>query len=636
MAAAGLKLLVTSRILLRIYGEHEFPIPPLPLPDADDLPLPEELILYPSVELFVQRAQAAQPNFVLTNENARAVVQLCTWVEGLPLAIEMAAAQVKSYSPQALVGQLGQRLTTLGSGPRYLAPRQQTLRGAIEWSYNLLDRHERRTFRALAVFVGGCSREAIASVLGDGDQTNRLEALVAHSLLKHQPDRERPHPYQRRYEMLETIREYASERLAADIEAAVIPQAHATYFLGMAQAARAELAGDQQEKWLDQLETDNDNLRAALAWCIGHNVVVGLQLASALGEFWHMRGHLSEGRSYLNKLLALKDRTVALWVHADALHTSGYLAFRQGDHLEAVPILEESLALYQTLGDRKGIAATLHHLGIAAFHQNQYAEAQSLYQQALELYRTLRRTNETAVVLKDLGLVAKDLGNLDQAMAYFEQSLTLQRSAGNKYGIARCLTSMSVVAYWQGDYARAAELADQSLALQRELGDKLGVAYTLENLGMALYKQGDYTTAAQQMEECLALFRATGDKMGVVLALDNLGILALAQERVAEAIHYHRESLMVAWQIREQRRIAFCFEGLGTAVGLSERAVQLFASAAALRAAISAPMLPADRADYEQQLARLQTHLGAEGFAAAWKVGETRTLEQAVQYALAA
>lgn len=631
MAAAGLKLLVTSRTLLRIYGEHEFPIPPLPLPDTDNLPLLEELILYPSVELFVQRAQAAQPSFTLTNENAQAVVQLCTWVEGLPLAIEMAAAQVKSYPPQVLVKQLGQRLTTLVNGPRYLAPRQQTLRGAIEWSYNLLDRGERRTFRAMAVFVGSCSREAVSALLGDGDQTNRLESLVAHSLLKHLPQHDAPH----RYVMLETIREYAIECLASDVEAAAIPQAHANFFLTMAQTARSQLAGDQQEKWLDQLENDNDNMRTALAWCMAHNVVVGLQLAAALGEFWTMRGHLQEGRSYLTRMLVLKDRTVPLWVQADALHTSGYLAFRQGDHLEAEPILTESLGLYQTLGDRKGIAATLHHLGIAAFHQNHYAEAQKLYEEALEIYWALGKENETAVVLKDLGLVAKDLGNLEQAMSFFEQSLTLQRSAGNKYGIARCLTSMSVVAYWQGDYARAAELAYQSLALQRELGDKLGVAYTLENLGMALYKQGDSATAVQQMEECLTLFRATGDKMGVVLALDNLGIMALAQARIADAVQYHRESLTVAWQIREQRRIAFCLEGLARAAGLSERAAQLFASAATLRANIHAPILPGDLADHEQQVARLRLHLGDESFAQAWQLGESRSLDQAVNYALA-
>jgi tetratricopeptide (TPR) repeat protein len=219
-------------------------------------------------------------------------------------------------------------------------------------------------------------------------------------------------------------------------------------------------------------------------------------------------------------------------------------------------------------------------------------------------------------------------------MDYFGQSLTLQRSIGNKYGIARCLTSMSVVAYWQGDYARAAQLAYQSLVLQRELGDRLGVAYTLENLGMALFRQGDVATATTQMEECLSLFRAIGDKMGVVLALDNLGVMASAQGRIADAVHYHRESLTVAWQIREQRRIAFCFEGLATAAGMSERAVQLFASAATLRTAIDAPMLPSDRAEYEQQVSRLRAHLGEDSFAAAWQLGESRSVEQAVQYAL--
>ena len=630
-AAPGLKVLVTSRALLKVYGEYEFQVPPLALPDLHQAPAPATLLTYPAVALFVQRAQAVRPTFALSPENAQAVAQLCVWLEGLPLAIEMVAAHVKWQLPQVLLGQLRQRLAITNNSRRDVSARQQTLRGAIEWSYNLLNADERRLFNSLAVFVGGCTAEAVAAVHQTETEMERaLQSLAEQSLLKYEQS-ERGAP---RYVMLELLREYAVERLTETGALHPTQQAHATYFLALAQRAEPELVGERQAFWLNCLEQEHDNLRTAIIWCAEHAVDVGLQLAAALSPFWHVRGYVNEGRMRLTQLLGQQDRIRSPAIRAHGLYAAGFLALRQGDYEQAADLLRVSLALYQQTPDPPGIAATLRCLGTVYFYQNEYDQAQALYEQALALFRTLGNQAEIANVLGNLGLIAKDQADFGRATRHVAECLAIHRALDNQQGVARALNCLSTLAYWQGDFARAVTLAEQSLVLQRQLDDKAAIAYTLENLGTATYRQGDLRAATRWLAECLTIFRSTNDKIGILLALYDLGDVAAARGNDDQALQLYRESLTLAWQIKEKRRVAFGLEGIAARLGTSWRAVQLFGAAAALRAMIGAPLPPSDGPVYTERVNTLRGYLGGPTFADAWTAGQALPLEQAVALAL--
>ncbi len=611
--APRLKILVTSREALRLRGEHEFPVPPLSLPDTRHLPPLERLSQYSAVELFIQRARAAKPDFVVTNENAPAVAEICYRLDGLPLAIELAAARIKALPPQLMLSRLENRLKWLTGGARDLPARQQTLRSAIAWSYDLLTPAEQTLFRCLSVLVGGCTVEVVEAVCnqpspasggGQGwglDVLDGLESLVGKSLLM-------PPSLvagEARYSMLATIREYAWEQLLESGEADTLRRRHANFFLSLAEASAEKLRGAEQGVWLERLEAEHDNLRAALAWALErHEVEPALRFGAALGRFWDVRGYLSEGRQWLQQVLEVGRVQLAQSASAEyrtrygrALNQASWLAWRQGDYASARAFSEEGLTLCRELGDKRGVAFALINLGRVALNQGDYATARALLEQSPTLCRELDDKWGMAFALNNLGFVASNQGDSATARALYEQSLALCRELGDKRGVAFVLNSLGNVALNQGDYATARTLFEESLTLGRELGDKRGVAQSLNDLGLVALNQGDYATARALLEQSLTLRRELGDKRGVAHSLVGFGRLALTQ-------------------------------------GQSQRAAKLSGVVEALLAAIGARLGRPEGPIHTDTIAAARAQLDEATFNAAWDEGHAMMMEQAIEYAL--
>ncbi|GIV98593.1 MAG: hypothetical protein KatS3mg057_3250 [Herpetosiphonaceae bacterium] len=534
--APRLNVLVTSREVLRLYGEHEFPVQPLALPDPQQTASIDALLRAPAVALFVERARAVRPDFSLNAENAAAVAALCARLDGLPLAIELAAARSKLLAPQALLARLDSRLRVLTGGARDLPARQQTLRGAIAWSYDLLDEGERTLFAYLGVFIGGCTLDAAETVAGEGlpmDILDGLTSLADKSLLRRYRDPQEEATQESgtggasepRFMMLETIREYALECLAMSGKEEELRQRHADYFLALAEGAEPELRGPAQVTWLEQLEQEHDNLRAALQWALDSGEVeVALRIGGALGRFWLARGYLSEGRAWLTAALAaarLRQRSESYGAAlAKAFNAAGNLAHTQGDYAAAHPLYQECLAIRRELGDQLGIAYVLNNLGSVAHDQGNYEQARAFYEESLTLCRELRDRRGVASLLHNRGNLAKDQGDYASAIALLEESLTLRRQLGDRWGIAMSLTNLALAVLYQGDNRRSIELCEESLAIFRDLRDPRGMAMSLNNLSFAALAQGDVERAASLSRESLALRRQLGDKARIAECLE--------------------------------------------------------------------------------------------------------------------
>jgi len=599
-----LTVLATSRVVLHVYGEHALVVPPLALPDpARERPAPAELLEYEAVRLFVERARAARADFALTEANGPDVAAICRRLDGLPLAIELAAARARSLPPRALLTRLESRLKLLTGGARDLPARQQTLRGAIDWSYNLLEAGEQRLFARLGVFAGGCTLEAAEALRAPDDDAggpeidalDGLASLVDKSLVREAEGAEG----EPRYGMLETLREYALERLAAGGDEDAARRAHALYYLDLAERAEPELTGAEQGTWLARLEVEHDNLRAALTWTRDHGeVVLGLRLAGALWRFWYTRGYLSEGRGWLEGLLAPAEGAdnVSAAMRAKALNGAGVLAERQGAYARAESLYKECLTLFRELGDKKGTAQALNNLGMVMWHRGDQGRATALYEESLALYREIGDRRDVALLLGNLGVVAWDRGDLARATALYEESLALRRELGDRRGVAYALLNLGDVAGYQGDYARAARLFEESLAVHRELRDQWGIAAVLSNLGVVARYQEDYARAEALGRESVALFDRIGDRAAVAECLERLAAVACAR-------------------------------------GQFTRAARLCGATDALCEVIAAPLAPADRFAHDHTMEDARVALGVD-FTAMWEAGRRMTLEQAIAYTL--
>ena len=471
-ACPGLTVLVTSRAVLHLAGEHDVPVPPLALPRPADARVVERVGAEAAVRLFVARARAARPDFALTEANAPAVAAICRRLDGLPLAVELAAAWTKVLSPAALLERLERRLPLLTGGARDQPVRHQTMRNAIAWSYDLLDAAEQASFRRLSVFVGGSTLAAIDVVRNApgglrGDALDGVASLVAKSLLG-QADAPGGEP---RFAMLETVREFGLERLAASGEEPATRAAHARSFLALAEQAEPALKGSQQMLWRRRLEVEQPNLRTALTWAVeGDEVELGLRLAGALAWFWWTHGQPGEGLGWLERALARGDGAGPA-VRAKALTGAGMLAWANGDYPRAGARASAGLALWRDLGDRAGMAASLRVLAIDAYGRGDYALATALFEEALTLFRTVGDAWGTVNVLQNLGMVAGFQGHLDRAESLVEESVGLARAAGDAYHTASALFVLAQVAHRRGDDARAYALYQDSIAVSLPLGD---------------------------------------------------------------------------------------------------------------------------------------------------------------------
>jgi predicted ATPase len=506
-ASRRLKVLVTSRAPLELRGEHELPVPPLALPDPRRLPTLDILSQYASVALFIERASAISPDFSVTNENAPAVAEICVRLDGLPLAIELAAARIRLLSPQAMLTRLERRLPLLTGGARNLPARQRTLRGAIAWSYDLLDDEEQMLFRRLATFVGGCTLEAAEAVCtGTGelpiDTLDGVASLLAKSLLQQREGR----GSEPRFGMLETIREYGLERLEESRELAEARRRHAYYFLAMATEAGSKLKGHEQAYWLARLEADRDNLRAVLSWSQAGDgdEEVGLGLAGALLWFWNMRGSLDEARRWQDAVLA-RPATAPSLVRARVLFSSGMVALSQSDLDRADGLLQESLDVARALGDPEGVPTALGGLSQLALARGDVARASAYAVEALALARAIGDHTMMALGLGSIGLIALSRGDVAHAETAFQESLALSRQIGDTHGTAWSLNYLGLLAIDAGDHDRGTLLIVESLGLRRQLDDNRGIAGCFEGLAHIAGGTGDPERAGRLLAAASAL-----------------------------------------------------------------------------------------------------------------------------------
>jgi predicted ATPase/DNA-binding CsgD family transcriptional regulator len=636
-----LKLLVTSRAVLHVQGEHEFPVPPLALPDLKQLPEHTSLSHYAAVMLFIQRAQAARPDFQLTAATARSIAEICVRLDGLPLAIELSAARIKLFPPQALLKRLEHRFQVLTGGAQDAPVRQQTLRNTIQWSYDLLKPEEQRLFRRLSVFVGGCTLEALealCSSLDDRDTAvgvlDGVTSLLDKSLLQQtEQEGEEPHLI-----LLETLRDYGLEALVTYEELETTQQAHATYYLALVEEAERELRGSQGHLWLQRLERAYDNLRTAMQFSLGrreagHSMQMALRFGGALRWFWGSCGHWSEARAFLERALAGNDADTTA-IRAEALYTLGWMVAFQGDTDQACTLAEESLALCRKLGDTRGIALALRLLGGMVSDMGDAVQGRALFEESLRLFRELGEKREIAQALVLLSTTLSDQGDYAAARALLEEGLAMQRALGNRRGIAVALGRLAhVLLLTQGDPATIRSLLEEGLTVFREVGDKANVASNLNHRGQLALQQGDLVTARSLVEEGLALFRELGDQSNIAWSLSLLAKVQAHQGDYAAAHALYEQSLETARRVGDQRLIATSLKEVGDVVAAAGElawATRLWGTAEALREAMGTPLPPVERAKYEQEVASARTHLGEQAFTAAWAEGRAMTWGEAL------
>lgn len=567
----GVYILATSREPLAITGERAWAVPALKVPrfedlSGDPLALVERIGRVGSVKLFIERAQAARDAFVLNETNARWVAQICCRVEGIPLALELAAARVRVLTLEQIASRLDDELTLLTGANRAAVSRQQTMRATLDWSYTLLADAGRLLLGRLSVFTGGWTLEAAEQVCAgagveERDVLNLLTSLVDKSLILF----EQQDFTVGRYRLLEMVRQYAAERLQAGGEAEQVRTRHRNWFLDLAEAAEPHLQGTEQASWLQQLETEHDNLRVALAFCDTQTqgAQAGLRLAGALFRFWEIRGDFNEGRAALGKTLEREGAQEATPARAKALNGSGALAYRQGDFASARSLTQESLAIHKALGDQGGYAISLNNLGNVASAQGDFAEARTLHVESLAIRREIGDRQGVAGSLNNLGIVARNLGDYGVTRASYEEALGINRATGNRSWEANNLSNLGIVAQIQGDRIAAQTHYERSLAIRREIGDRRGIANSLHSLGDVTQLHGDFTAAQSYYEQSLAIRREIGDRQGIANSLNHLGIVALNSGEYAVARARSEESLTIQREIGDRQGIANSLHSLG-------------------------------------------------------------------------
>ena len=590
-AAPGVRIVATSQEPLGIVGEALYPVPSLTAP-APGRPAGGDVVAqFDACRLFVERCMAAQPAFRVTDENVATIVRICRRLDGIPLALELAAARVRVLPVEQIATRLDDRFQLLTGGNRNALPRHQTLRAAMEWSYDLLTEPERAVLRRLAVFAGGASLEAAEAVCADdpveaGAVLDLLTRLVDRSLVVAEPS-----AVESRFTLLETVREYALERLIAEGEPDAARRRHRDWFLGLVEQARpAFFQGPEPGEWLVRLDREHDNLRAALGWSEGTDgeAATGLRLATDLWRFWEIRGYLQEGRDWLERFLRSSAGQVSIR-RADALTGAGILALMQGDHAASLRFHEESLELQRRLGDPVSISYALNNLANAAVQQGQYQRARELYEETLEITERRADRHGTAFALNHLADALALEGDYDAARTTFDRGVAVFREHDDRWGEAIALGNFAQVACRQGDYATARALNEQAVELSQALGDARGVARAIGNLADVAVAEGDLAAARSLYLECVRIRHALGDLPGLATAIEKL-----------------------AWAMVEEEPAL---------------AARLVGAAEGVRASTLASVAPAARAEHQRGLAGLAEQLGDDALAAARGEGRAQGVE---------
>lgn len=638
-SAPHLKVLVTSREILYLYGEQEFAVPPLTLPNGAGNSI-EAILTSEAGQLFLDRVRALNPGFALTLENGSLIATLCHHLDGLPLAIELAAARMRSLSLEQMTGQLTNRLHLLASGPRDLPARQQTLRGAISWSHELLSEEEQTLFRRLAAFVGGCTQESVVALYAleiSDFLVGGLESLASKSLLELRQDERGA-----RFHMLETIREFATEQLQTSGEEQAIRRQHAHHFCTLVEETIPSLAGDSSAASFARLEQEYANIRAALTWSLtaqDGELELGGRMVGVLGPFWIAKAHLTEGRRWLEMALA-KSAQLPEAVRAQVLLTAGEMEDleRDGTMARAERLLLDSLALYTQLAHARGMAQTLFALGHIYRRQDQLQRAIETYQQALEGYRNANDTWGEARTLKELGRIARAQNNFDQTESYYEQSAQLFQQLGDKAELSHLYQLLGENHFFnRHDYTLALAYYQRGLTLARAIQHRYRTLTLLNDLGeLARFRQ-DYPQALRYLEEGLQLAREEGTK-SIAALLANRGYLALHQGEAREALEYFQQSLAISLNSGIRRFMMYSLLAFAVAAATFkeyERATRLLALVEQLRSEMQQALEPPDRAEYERALALTRAKLTPTEFEATWASGQAMTIEEAVAEARA-
>jgi predicted ATPase/DNA-binding XRE family transcriptional regulator len=593
VACPGLSVLATSREPFHLRGEHRLEVLPLAVPDQTDAYSAEELAQFPSVALFLERAHAIAPDPVLDDDSIRAIAEICRRLDGLPLAVELAASRITLFPPKALLDRLSRALPLLTKGPRDAPIRQQTLRDTIDWSHQLLAPDEQRLFARLSVFAGGWTLEAAGAICADGDLDilEGIGLLVDKSLVR-QEGREEP-----RFAMLETVREFAQEQLEATREAQTVRRRHAEHFLAMAREAELDLPGRNQARWLTRLNREIDNLRTALAWWRDRGEIdVALEMAGALAWFWYDGGHWAEGRAWLESLLTLDTPPHLTPGRAAALTALGGYNRSQSNFEVGRAHFEESLAIWRELDDARGTGRSLTELAVIVAAQGDAPRARALSEESLALAQEAGDQSYIALALHSLGVLAGEDGDEDTARSRLEESRGVWQELGNTGMLSLASNSLGDLARSRGQFAEAAAYYRESLELAEDSATQHMQAVYRHNLAHATHRLGNHTQARDLFAQALSLFRELGD----------------------------------------QRGLAECVAGLAGLVAESEpeRTARLFGATSAIIGAMGSRLNPSNQADYHYALAIARARLGDDAFDAAWVAGRSLTLEQALAEAV--
>jgi predicted ATPase/DNA-binding CsgD family transcriptional regulator/transcriptional regulator with XRE-family HTH domain len=715
-ACPALTIILTSREPLHLSWENVWPVAPLALPPVTAVADRDVIATSPAVSLFVERARASKPDFALTEENARIVADICVRLDGLPLAIELAAARVPLLPLVAIRARLQQRLQLLTGGPRDAPVRHHTLRAAIAWSYGLLDHTEQATFRRLSIFVGGFTLDAAEAIVsvgcresGVGGRDLRLSAPDTRYLTPPltPPGGENHHPTpiisildrlhslldksllrsdsgndgQPRFRMLETIREFGLDQLSASGESDAVQEQHARFFLALTEEGEQHLVERVQRVWLDRLDGEHDNLRAALDWSLTapEGAEIGARLAAALALFWRVRGHVSNGRAWLDRVLAQTDgAALSPQLRVRVFSAAAFVAARQGDFEAARVLCNRGIALGESIRGPSELAACLSMRGFIACHQARYATAHAVLARGLEVAQAYGNDRVRALILGVCSLLAYFEGDNPRARSYGEESLHLWRARSDPYGILIVLDTLGGLARRQGDYRLAQSLHEESFAVgqalgdkwamaislaglghvarvrsddataetryveslqfYREIGDRRGLALTLGNLGVLARRAGDLDRARDHLSESLAAARAVGDKRSMAAALTQLASLALVRGDLPDATAGYAESLRLLADLQDKRAIARTLEGCAGLLFATDRpapALELCALADGLLDSLGARRAPADQATFEALQTRIRAALGSASADALDPIARGLDLGQIVGRALA-
>lgn len=642
-AAPHLKILTTSRAILQVYGEHEFVAPPLALPDRNRLPPPDQLQHYAAIELFVQRARAVQQEFTLSAANAHTVAAICVRLEGLPLAIELAAARTKLFSPQVLLTRLQDALTprlALLRGARHLPARHRTLRDAIAWSYDLLNPTEQRLFRTLAVFAGGCTPAALAAVSSQQDSAsfpqaalnpeswllNIVFSLVNHSLVIQQQEPDGA----LRFTLLEMMREYALEQLARSGEAEALGRAHANYFLCMAEAmVTAGRQGDSNPQLFRYLEVEIDNLRTALRWTAVNDSVLELRLLSFLGDFWQRPQYLSEGRHWLES--GLRRITPEPTAHyAYIVQRLGYIYWQQGNYTLAQTKFEEAVVRWRQLVNQRELGIALHFLALVRCSRSEYGAARILAEESVAILRVWCEPNLVAMAMAALGTTLIALGEFTNAQSVLEEALVIYRELGHSWGVALVWINLAGGAFDQGDDATARMHLENALAIYRQLDETWFIAQTLMMLARISWRQGDKGQAQAQMAESFLHAHNVGAKEYLASGRFLLGLIAQEDGENAHASVLFKESIAIFQEMDCKVGAAYSLAGLASLLDSPRQAAQILGAVSTVLDRTRMPQDGIERVHYERIVAAVRVQLDDATFATAWAQGQAMTLTEAV------